>query len=467
MLTRTRIHRDLAFGLVVATWAVPAAPEVLWLTEGGTWGNAFELVARADTGYPTVTPDGLTLDEAIEMLFACQSVGCPRVGGIYEQRFIEPIGALPFNRTVVATDADEVPTLGSFRNSVEASQTDEFDGLTMRSVGRMRASNSDAPGAQARSRAVGQSGGQLQFRVRDGKHAYIAQVSYELGQPGAFGTYGAVQMVWIPNTGAGGIRAANWMLRQDTTERASGQYSHGVLDPGLYRLQWGIGLDGRIAEQYSNEYRFEMTFQPCDRVARPAGLSEPFDTLDEAAQAALAAAWQQVGQQQGVEYGGALYRAQKYYYVAPIVGQVGADGVARVGGASMQAKFLELAPYIECQGTQADVVGTYHTHPGEDDPTYLSSNDLNAAIYEQRTVFMRGANGERCGIHKFAPGVQHRTLPLTPAEGEYLTLSRARRLAEERGDERGKDATWIGLTKESPPPERCDYRGRSVTQPPG
>jgi hypothetical protein len=459
-------------------FCVTAHADIIWLGENRPDASRFELVSRARTG--------LVPDEDIEMAFACRDRSCPLVGGIYLPEFLQPLDPGGFEGTATAEHVTTVESLGTFRTLNESFQRTRLQPNAMTTAGWIRVSYDGPTGRQQSSRAIGQSSARIHFRVVGADHHYLMSANFIVSETNKFITGGYLGLRPISNVGGGGTRDY-WEYAQDLTRPVTSLQEHGILKPGLYALAWSISSD-ITATQYSNAYDMQMLFRPCQGSTTPE-INGPYADMDSAAQAASQRAWQRTLGTTDTEFGGLIYRVNStdYRYVTPIRGKVGSDGVAHVDGGDMLAAYADVLRALECAGTRVEgLAAIYHTHPTDTNPAYLSLGDINAAVIENLAVYMRGANGLLCGIHKYEPTrgdtatravetEERNGAASSPAAGtedpwdtllswsakQWQETASWRALQQERWDgRRFRGAKWIGLDA-GHAPARCNLDGKT------
>lgn len=241
--------------------------------------------------------------------------------------------------------------------------------------------------------------------------------------------------------------------------------------------------------------------------ARP-GCPAAIHTADEVAQLALELAWHKTRSfGDNTEWGGLIYELvpNDFRYTAPEVGVAAKPGdVAKVEGSVLSYVWLTLEKKAKLDGKEVKLIANYHTHPRNHNPTYLSIKDINAAIPDLEkkdpadpakklpdpgygTVYMRGANGEMCGIHKYkydpeaepkhvrvepleekaakqpasfwgrvAEKLNKNGLGVLSADGKWTYMTADER--QEREDSRRSATTWIPLAAGHQPCP-CDKLG--------
>ncbi len=448
------VRKFLGALALCASGAVHA--EIVWLPGDipvPTYGY-FDVISRAIAGR------GVT--ETIDMHIACRNSSCPPKGGIYEERFFEDVSVVGFDRVATAEDIFVQPDVGRFRTWTETRQQTILGPLSFRSLGRI-AIEYEHGGGQDLHRAVAFSSGRAHFRVVGADHYYDFTGRFATSELSPFVTQGYVGLSWLSDQGAPGNGINDyWEIGNDVTKNVTDIAKTGVLKAGrAYTLVWRTGNDSR-EQQLTNSYEFTMRFEPC--VAR--GVNDgDYAHPDDAARVALGDAWRNtLRDRPDTEWGGLIYRVNgsRYHYGKPVRGQVSAGGVAMVSGPQLDAAYAADVPALGCLGAKVDeIVAIYHTHPINTDPTYLSVADITAAIAGDRSVYMRGANGLTCGIHKYEtqPG-DVAEAPIDPGNLNDALPGPSRLAAQlqEWSDPRRDRAVWIPLDA-GHTPIPCDEDG--------
>lgn len=459
----------LAFATASAVPCSTVLAEIVWLAERTphfSHSANVELWARARSGYAAT-------EDLNARLVCIGSYSCRPQGGIYQKRFYRELAPTGFTDAVTARDTFTVPGLGTFMTSVHASQTTVLQPLHMESNGAISVEYRHA-GGQDRHRGIAMSSAKLHFRVTGEPYYFVFDGEFTTPAQERVGRHGMMSIV--PIKVAAGAVNEYFAKGPDPDLERTPVVKWGLLSPGTYRLQWWITADlgnRRIGDySFKDDYRLRLQFHPCSQYGPMQHDSQSFDTEVEAAQAASDVAWQRTSADpDDAEFGGLIYKLAEndYRYVNPVKGWVDPKtNIAQIRSDDVQRAYARTMGPLACaEHRLPPAVAIYHTHPALLERAYLSFNDLNAAVGASTknmpfSVYMRGATGERCGIHAYSPlsghSVEKPVADRNGASGLCGLAGRGRTNAEKQeiNDPRRNATRWLPLKPGIAPREACD-----------